>query len=75
MSDYPSELDQLRSEVKRHRDANLVRAVVEGYGPVDEWISDVINAPSFDRVPWIIAEKYKVKYERLRARQEGDDDE
>lgn len=63
----PSEVEQLRAEVERHRNANLVRAVTEGYGWVDEWITDAINVPTFDRVPWMIAEKYRVKYERLRA--------
>jgi hypothetical protein len=47
----------LLAEVKRHRDANLVRAVLDGYGDQDEFVNEAINAKDFDRVPWLVAQK------------------
>lgn len=46
---------KLLAELKRHRDANLVRAVLNGADP--EWISEYIASEEFDRIPWRVAEK------------------
>lgn len=48
----------LESECERHRNANLLRAVIGGRAfEVDELVTDAINAENFDRVPWLAADK------------------
>lgn len=47
----------IREEVRRHRAANLVRAVIDGYGRDVEFINEAINADDFDRVPWLVADR------------------
>lgn len=56
----------LQAEVVRHRRANLLRAVLDGYDVLDEAVTKAINAESFDRVPWLVAEQFRAENERLR---------
>jgi hypothetical protein len=55
---------EVLTEVERHRNANLVKAVVN-FRPVDEWIIEAINAEDFDRVPWVVADKLANENRRL----------
>ena len=55
-------VEDLTKECERHRNANLVRAVLgttENGDAVAEWVVEVINAESFDRVPWMITESFR----------------
>lgn len=47
-------IEKLEAENERHRASHLVRAVLHGYGDLDEKITDYINT-DFDRVPWEVA--------------------
>lgn len=58
----------LLAECERHQRANLVRAVMEGYGLYDEWVGELINDVSFDRVPWKVAEKLVERTKAAEAR-------
>lgn len=64
MTAEPGEYAALRAECERHRRANLLRAVVDGLDP--EWIGDAVST-NFDRVPWLVAEKFRAENERLRG--------
>lgn len=57
-------LDRLReaeAENERHRRANLVRAVTEGF---DEWIGEAIAAEDWDAVPWKVAAALRSRVEK-----------
>lgn len=58
------EIERLRAEVERHRNANLIRAVTDGIEP--EWVTDIVNSKGFDRVPWMIAEKASAESREYR---------
>lgn len=58
---------ELRAEVERHRKANLVRAVLAGVGPLDEFVSEAIHRHEFDRVPWLVASKTIEEAQQLRG--------
>lgn len=52
-----AELRRLEAECERHRRANLVRAVVDGWDEaLDGGLTDYINEHGWDAVPWKIAE-------------------
>lgn len=52
------ELRRLAAECERHRRANLVRAVVEGWDEhLDGGLTDYINEHGWDAVPWRVAEE------------------
>lgn len=55
-------------ENERHRKANLVRAVIDGYGPIDETVSDLIHAESWSRIPWTVAERMVTERDAWSAR-------
>lgn len=57
-------LQAAEAENVRHRNANLVRAVLEGY---DGAVSDIINDENFDKVPWIVAESLRVRLQAAEA--------
>lgn len=52
---FRSIVRSLVAEVERHRNANLVRSVIQGYGREAEFVNEAINADDFDRLPWLIA--------------------
>jgi hypothetical protein len=52
-----AENERLRAECERHRRANLVRSVLEGWDEeVDGALTDYINEHGWDAVPWKVAE-------------------
>lgn len=53
--------DGLLAECERHRRANLVRAVFDGYGELDEQITDLIHSDQWDAIPWRVAESMKAR--------------
>lgn len=56
---------KLEAECERHRRANLVRAVIDGWGNRDDWITEVINNEGFDAVPWMVAKDLREKLARF----------
>lgn len=58
---------ELEAEVERHRKANLLRAVLEGWEDRDDFITEAINSKSFDNVPWRVAESFKNDLQAERA--------
>jgi hypothetical protein len=67
MASDHGEPEALRDEVERHRNANLLRSVLGGHDVLDEAVTNAINADDFDRVPWLVAERFRADAERLRA--------
>jgi hypothetical protein len=62
----------LTAEVERHRNTNLVRAVLGNYRTaVEEWINETIHSRDFNRVPWLIAEKAQEEVKRLTESSAG----
>jgi hypothetical protein len=59
-------IEALQVEVERHRRANLLRAVLDGHDVLDEAVTAAINAEGFDRVPWLVAERFLAENKRLR---------
>ena len=62
------EARDLRTERDRHRNANLVRAVVDGYdGITEDFITETVHHESFDRVPWMVASTQQLRAEKAEA--------
>lgn len=57
MPSDPTDMAIIMAENALHRRANLLRAIFDGYGPLDEFINEAISHQDFDRVPWMVAAK------------------
>lgn len=63
-----AEVERLMAECERHRRANLVRTVINGWDEtIDGALTDYINEHGWDAVPWKVAERLSGEVERLRA--------
>lgn len=63
-----AEVERLAAENERHRRANLVRSVIDGWDEaIDGGLTDYINEHGWDAVPWKVAERLSGEVERLRA--------
>jgi hypothetical protein len=58
---------ELEAEIKRHRDASLVYAILAEH--YDDAI-EVINTKDFDHVPWLVAAKMKTRMDALKTENE-----
>ena len=56
---HPAAILEVVAELRRHRRANLVQAVLANADQniIREWVTEAINVESFDRVPWLVAQK------------------
>lgn len=66
-----AERDAARAENERHRKANLVRSVIEGWSEEkDGALIDYINDEGFDPVPWKIAAAARAEVTVMREERE-----